>query len=112
VTPEAKIQRQVRRIYVAVGAHVYVTSQPHRSHVTPGLPDLIVLHPRVGVWFHEVKTPTGKLRGGQQDFVEHCQQCRVHHVVGGVQDAYRFLWAQGVLAGGVTLGDQLHGVGA
>lgn len=108
---EPDVQKAVRRIFQAVGAEVYTLSQygssEAHSHRTPGVPDLYCIHPQRGAWWWEVKVDGGKLSDAQHLFAERCRKAKVKHAFGGVQAAYRFLWVEGILAGGQTLADEL-----
>lgn len=98
---EREIQRDVVRLYRAHGCVVYETSQRRAAKVSPGIPDLIVMHTGARVQFyHEVKTPSGKLRPDQKDFRDQCLASGTVHIVGGVAAAERQLDAIGVRADG------------
>jgi hypothetical protein len=85
---EKEIQWECVKFYRAHGCVVYETSQKRASRIAPGIPDLIVFHPRSGKhWYHEVKTPKGELRPDQKDFREQCLLTHVTHIVGGVAAA-------------------------
>ena len=85
---ERDIQRGCVKYYRAHGCVVYETSQKRAAKVSPGIPDLIVFHPRSGLhWYHEVKTPSGELRPDQKDFREQCLLTKTTHIVGGLAAA-------------------------
>lgn len=89
---EKDIQREVVKLYRAHRCVVYELSQKRASKQTPGIADLYVMYPEMSgegplAFWHEVKTPTGRLRPDQNVFGEHCQQCGVFYVVGGVAAA-------------------------
>lgn len=86
---EKAVQADVTRLLRALGYHVTDTSQPHAAKVTPGLPDLLAMHPghrdpaapggrRPGhVLFVECKGPRGRLRPSQAAWhavADHCGQ--------------------------------------
>lgn len=49
-------QRECVRLFQSVGCVVHSTSQYRAAGITPGMPDLYVVHRRKGVWFwFEVK---------------------------------------------------------
>ena len=70
---EAEIQREIVAFLKMVGCAVYQTSQGYRrdpggTRMTPGLPDLLVMH-GPGQWtFAEVKTAKGRLSPAQYGF--------------------------------------------
>lgn len=86
---EKDIQAECVKEYRANGCTVYEGLKEKRStKIAPGWPDLGVFHPsRKLFWFHEVKTPTGKLRPDQKDFRETCIATGVTHIVGGIAAA-------------------------
>ena len=96
---EPEVQAQVVALYKSIGAHPYSTSvyRPGGAKIQAGIPDLIVLHPKLGVWFHEVKAPKGKQSDGQILFQTRCAQAGVVYVVGGVSEARAALELAGVL---------------
>jgi hypothetical protein len=110
---ETDVVVALRRLFTAIGATVYVigegkATRHSHSRQTPGIPDLYVIHPTKGVWWWEAKTPDGRLSEAQKQFRDRCKAARgVTWRSGGVQEAYTFLWAQGILAGGETLADTL-----
>ena len=90
---EKSVQRDVKRLYHNVGGRVYDTSQPFRAFITPGVPDLVVYMPRVEtMFFHEVKTPMGKLTDPQKGFIEIAESCGQRVIVGGVPAALEILY--------------------
>lgn len=100
---EKDVQKQVVALYVSVGCHVWPTSQrAHRAgrgaRPKAGLPDLVVMRLGLGTFFHEVKTPTGRLEASQQGFIRAAVSCDVPVVVGGYHEALAFLKAQGMVA--------------
>lgn len=105
---EKQVAYQVRRLYEAVGCTVYSTSQARPSRVAKGLPDLYVVHPRIGGWWHEVKREGGRQSPGQVAFQQEMQRCGVAYVLGGLAEAQAFLHTKGIvvnygsLPGGVS----------
>lgn len=98
---ETEVQAAVTALYRSLGAHVYSTSvyRPGGGKIAAGIPDLIVILPKHGVWFHEVKTPKGKQTDGQLLFQTRCAQAGVVYVVGGPEEARAALEMAGVLRG-------------
>ena len=95
---EKEIQRSVRKLYIAHGCRVFWLSQARETGQTAGLGDLFVFYPKGGkpqAWWHEVKTPTGKLSPAQEDFRILCNTCLVGHVYGGIPAAEAKLRAIG-----------------
>lgn len=96
---EKEIQLDVMRLYRRFGCVIYNLSQARRTKQTPGLGDLFGFTPmlyiqpsRIPFW-HETKTPTGRLRPDQREFHDFCQETAggVRHIVGGVGAAEEFL---------------------
>jgi hypothetical protein len=82
-----------------LGFRVWQTSQPQRAMMSPGLPDLVVFHPRRKLFFFwETKAAGGKLSEAQLDFLAACAACGVPHGYGGLAEAKAFLVQQGVIA--------------
>lgn len=108
--PETDVQHKVVRIYRAVGCDVTVVRSHGKSHgrVLPrGFPDLVCLHPKIGLFFHETKTLRGRLSEAQLAFENKCAECHVRYVYGGIQAAYVLLWCERILGGGRTLADEM-----
>jgi hypothetical protein len=85
---EKDIQRDVYKRYRNFGCEIYWLSQARETRQTPGVPDLIVFHPRSATaWYHEVKTPTGTVSPAQLHFLELAAGCGIRVVVGGVNAA-------------------------
>lgn len=89
---EKQIQADVIKLYRAHGCVVFNLSQARATKQTPGIGDLYVFWPEYRglgptVWWHETKTPAGKLRPDQREFQQLCEECLVGHVVGGVAAA-------------------------
>lgn len=78
---EKTVQEHVKEALAVFGWQVWDTSQPFRAAITPGLPDLICLHPRRGVLFVEVKAPRGTLSAAQRAFQAACQSAGVCYLV-------------------------------
>jgi hypothetical protein len=84
---ESEIQAECVKEYRARGFIVYEGLKERRkTRIDKGHPDLELFHPRAR-WhgYHEVKTPTGKLRPDQEDFRESCLATDVPHYVGGME---------------------------
>jgi len=100
---EAVLQREIVNLLRLVGCAVYVTSQGYRrdpggTRMTPGLPDLLVLHDETAWTFVEVKTAKGKIRPSQMEFAAYAAECRVPcEVWRSVDDAKRWLVAHGIV---------------
>ena len=101
--PEKVVQRQCVHLLRSLGGLVWVlgTSRPrtdqHRGTCqTPGLPDVIAAVKGRMVML-ECKAAGGRLRPEQAVFRQACQDCGVHHIVGGVEDVYRWLVQEGLV---------------
>lgn len=108
---EKQVQAAVRRLLAMVGCAVWDTSQPFRAAITPGVPDLIVFHPRRGLFFVEVKRPGGRVSDAQRAFAQHCRDAGVAYVLGGVDEVLTFLNAAKPPASPITLTPAAGGEG-
>lgn len=98
---EKDIQRDVRKFYIAHGCTVWNLSQARATKQTAGLSDMYITHPRCKrAWWHETKTPSGKLSPAQVVFVEENAICGVTVVVGGMIAADVWLKQIGVILTG------------
>lgn len=88
---EKQVQADVNDLLGKIGCRVWDTSQPMRALITPGLPDLLVFHPKRGLLFVECKAPGGKQSEAQEDFQRLCSRAGVPYIVGGVQEVLAFL---------------------
>lgn len=100
--PERVVQRQCVALLRSLGAQVWVLGTTRRQgdyHGTmqsPGLPDAIAaLKGRMVMC--EFKAAGGRLRPEQAAFRQACQDCGVHHVVGGVDALVAWLVAEGLV---------------
>jgi hypothetical protein len=94
---EYEIQERIRGLLRAVGFKVWWLSQYRRANQTPGLPDLLVMHPGLGIEATiEVKAPTGKLSVPQAEFAELRRRCGRVHLVGGLDVVEEYLCLQGL----------------
>lgn len=99
---EKAVQAQICALYRLAGCRIYSTSQYRPSHVSVGIPDLLVRHPARGVsWWFEVKTyqPRGfswndratwhpkPLAPAQVVFATEAIQCGERHYWGGLPAA-------------------------
>lgn len=64
---EKDVQLEIKRMATQMGFHVTDTSQPHVAKVTPGVPDLYLMHPEweLALWV-EVKGPDTPVRESQE----------------------------------------------
>jgi hypothetical protein len=103
--PEKIEQAHIVAFLRQIGCAVCVIGHPSPSDgrssrgtgQTPGIPDLWAFLPArgpvaaaTGVWI-EVKAAGGQLRPEQAAFRAQCEQCRVAHVVGGLDAVIAFL---------------------
>jgi len=93
---EKQVVARVMALYRAVGCSVHSTQQTRPSRQAIGLPDLWVMHPRIGGWWHEAKRLGGKQTTGQRAFHFACEAARVPYVLGGYDEAEAFLRQQGI----------------
>jgi hypothetical protein len=95
--PEYEIQESIRSLLRLVGFQVYWLSQSRRTNQEPGLPDLLVMHPGLGIEATiEVKAPTGKVSPPQAEFAELRRLCRRVHLVGGMEVVESYLCLEGL----------------
>lgn len=92
---ELDVQHQVVKLFEAIGATVYSTSQHRKpTHSAPqrGLPDLLILMPggRGAVLF-EVKSEQGKQSTEQYWCELACVKAAVPYLCGGMDAAQRYL---------------------
>lgn len=98
---EKQVVARLMYLYKAVGCvKIASTQQTRRSRQTVGLPDLYLLHPRIGGWWHEAKRPGGKQTPEQRAFQECCDLCNVGYVLGGYDEALNFLRGRGLVVVG------------
>jgi len=89
---EKAILARVRLVLEDVGCTVYSTVQTRRSHVSAGLPDLYVLHPKLGGFWIEGKAWHGKQSAAQVAFQHACRLAAVDYVlVRSVNDVVAYL---------------------
>ncbi len=110
---ERDVKRRVVGIYRRLGVEVDNLDQGFRpgggrhgtTRQSKGISDLICWHPRIGVWFHEVKRDGGVLSWEQQQWQARCERCRQRYVLGGPHEALAFLMEHGLyrLPAGTTL---------
>jgi hypothetical protein len=95
---EDDVQVRIAHIYAAVGCFVVWFSQKRRTGQTPGIPDLYVIHPTKGAWWHEVKRAKGsRVRPAQAEFRKCCLAANVPHVIGDAEAAWAQLEAVGLV---------------
>jgi hypothetical protein len=94
---EYQIQEGIRSLLRLAGFKVYWLSQYRRANQEPGLPDLLVMHIRLGIEATiECKTPNGKLTGPQAEFAAGRQRCGRMHLIGGLEVVQAWLVEQGL----------------
>lgn len=98
---EKEIQRGCVQLYESLGFFVYSTSSPFGTAVSPGFPDLVIMHPQHPIFFHEVKREGGRLSPHQAAFIRNAERCHLQVVLGGTKAAVAHLR---------TLGFQFEGV--
>ena len=88
---EKHVQRAVKDLLHAMNIPYWDTSQPFAAKITPGVPDLIAICPRRGLFFVEVKRKGGKMSPPQIRFKELAEAVDVPVLVGGVDEVSEFL---------------------
>ena len=91
--PEQKLSRDVRAGLTKLQCRVWSTEQGYRAQpggtrCSPGIPDLIVVHPDTGRFcFVELKAGRGKLTLAQKNFAHHVGQVVPCYVWRSLEDA-------------------------
>ena len=95
-------QRDVYRLYVALGCEVVWFSQPRATMQTKGIPDLKVYCVRKALtWWHETKRQVGgKFSKEQVQFQARAEACGELYVPGGWEEAVQFVREHGLVAPG------------
>ena len=88
---EKQVQAAVRDLLTQMSVEVWDTSQPFAAKITPGVPDLLCICPKRGVFFCEVKRPGGKQTPAQRAFQVACEVAGTPYVLGGVDEVAEFL---------------------
>ena len=88
---EKEVQRDIVKLLTMFGVAVWNTSQPFAAKITPGVPDLLCICPRRGVFFVECKRPGGKQTPAQRGFQAACEVAGTPYVLGGVDEVAEFL---------------------
>jgi len=86
-------QREVRKVFAAIGCVVYWLSQSRKTGQTPGLGDLWVFAPEGWelAWWWETKSGRGQLSSAQQAFQQLCVRRGVRYGCGDRYDAREFV---------------------
>ena len=96
---EKEVQRDVYRLYVALGCEVIWFSQPRETMQTRGIPDLKVYCRRKGLtWWHETKSAGGKQTPEQVHFEEIARACGERYILGGWERAVDAVRVFGLVA--------------
>lgn len=96
---ETDIQYGCKHLLEALGASVYALSQGRATRQSAGLPDLYVLHPRLGGLWVECKRTGGVQSAAQEKFEDRCVQAGVPYVVArSVAELQGYLRLRGLLA--------------
>ena len=88
---EKQVQAAVKDLLGQMSVEVWDTSQPFAAAITPGLPDLLCICPKRGVFFVECKRPGGKQTPAQRGFQAACEVAGTPYVLGGVDEVAEFL---------------------
>lgn len=89
-------QTDVVRLLRLAGFAVYVTSQRRPSQVALGIPDLLLLHPDLGLGAWETKRDGGALRPAQATFAQRCERSGALYGSGTLADCERWLATLGL----------------
>lgn len=88
---EKQVQLGVKRLLGSFAIKYYDTSQPFRAAITKGVPDLICICQKRGLFFVECKREGGIQTPEQKDFQERCEKAGVPYILGGTEEVARFL---------------------
>ena len=81
MTPrESDVMYEITSFCQALGIAVYHLSQGRSTRQSAGLPDLWLMHPKLGGVWLEVKAPNGRRSGAQTVFADRCARSRVQHM--------------------------------
>jgi hypothetical protein len=80
MTREIDIQYEIRTFLEALGVACYSLSQGRHTRQSAGLPDLWVMHPKLGGVWLEIKAPNGRRSAAQTVFADRCARSRVQHL--------------------------------
>ena len=98
---ELEIQYEIRSFLEALGVAVYSLSQGRKTRQSAGLPDLWIMHPKIGGCWIEVKALHGKPSGAQIVFGDRCARSRVQHLLAHSLEPVRKLCVEcGLIAQG------------
>jgi hypothetical protein len=98
LTREADVQYGCKRVLEACGAWVYTLSQGRTTRQSAGLPDLFVLHPRLGAVWVECKQLGKQQSDAQVKFEERCAAAKMAYVVArSVAELQGFLRLKGLV---------------
>lgn len=102
--PEKAEQREVCRLYEALGLEVVSLSQPRATMQTEGIPDLKIYCLRKGItwWFECKRRKGGKQSDAQSKFQRQAERCGETYLIGGYTEAYAHLEEIGVIVKGVA----------
>lgn len=81
VLREKAVQRAVYQLLVKCGCAVYWMSQARETRQTPGVPDLIAIHPLRGLAFVECKAPNGRMSRAQRLFQHLCGEANITYIL-------------------------------
>lgn len=96
---ETDIQYSCARLLEACGAWVYCLSQGRPTRQSAGLPDLWVMHPKLGAFWLELKAPHGNQSTAQARFEERCVAAKVPYVLArSVAELQGYLRLRGLIA--------------
>lgn len=97
VPTEKAVVARLMYVYKSVGCSIYSTQQTRPSRQALGLPDLYVVHPRLGGWWHEAKRPGGRQSTVQRAFQLTVETAGIGYVLGGVDEALLYLEKRGLI---------------
>lgn len=104
---ERHVQAAIVQLAKACGGVVFSTSQGYRkdpggTRCTPGIPDLILMFPRIsrvrGYLLWETKAHRGRRTAAQVRFGDLCDECGLEYGYGGLEEFTERMKAWGLVA--------------
>lgn len=94
---EKRIVARGRDLLHQLACTTYSLQQTRPSRQARGFPDLFVMSPRLGGFFWEAKTATGRQSPPQVAFEQECQRCGVEYVCGDLDALLAYLERRGLI---------------
>jgi len=79
--PEKAVEHACVQLLRLRGYRTYHLAQPRATKQSPGLPDVLAIHPTRGLVLVEVKSPQGRVTPAQRDLARVCATAGVRYAV-------------------------------